>query len=202
MVIALTDKINIININPEYVGKEIVVEGIVDEIKDLDYAEIVYLLELPSILSQIEAIIEDIKVIFENDLMGQVKGGEKISVKGTLLMDDEDMSYFIQATDIEILPLPEEDRYIELEIKSEEIGDEPLIFRVTKEEYDVLESESQMEGIPVEEYFKKVMSFTGNIDEDLEKYMQIQNYEKEIEEHLKKINELSNKIDQIKKTLE
>ena len=46
------------------------------------------------------------------------------------------------------------------------------------------------------------MSFTGNIEEDLEKYMQIQNYEKEIEEHLKRINELSNKIDEIKKTLE
>ena len=56
-------------------------------------------------------------------------------------------------------------------------------------------------GISVEEYFKKVMSLTGNIEEDLEKYMQIQNYEKEIEEHLKKINELSNKIDEIKKTL-
>ena len=202
MVVVLTDKINITSINEEFVGQEIIVEGIVDEIKDLDYAEIVYLLELPSILRQTESMIEDIKLILEKDLMGKVNGGEKISVKGTLEQDDEEMSFFIKATQLEILPLPEEDRYIELEIKSEEIGDEPLIFRVTKEEYEQLEKESEIEGIPVEEYFKKVMSFTGNIEEDLEKYMQIQNYEKEIEEHLKRINELRNKIDEIKKTLE
>ena len=195
-------KMNITSINEKYINEEITVEGIVDEIKDLDYAEIVYLLELPSILREVDSLIEDVKVIFEKDLMGQVKGGEKISVTGKLELDEEEMSFFIRASDLEILPLPEEDRYMEIEIKSEEIGDEALIFRVTKEEYEDLKRESESEGIPVEEYFKKIMSFTGNIEEDLEKYMQIQNYEKEIEEHLKKINELSKKIDEIKKTLD
>ena len=62
-------KMNITSINEKYINEEITVEGIVDEIKDLYYAEIVYLLELPSILREVDSLIEDVKVIFEKDLI-------------------------------------------------------------------------------------------------------------------------------------